>query len=385
MPHARILVVDDDPTSRMGLEQLLRHSDFEVMTAADGAEALEIARASLPDVVVTDVQMPGTDGVELCRRLHAEVDADIPVILISGSDDRGSVVGGLRAGAQDFLMKPLDFEQLLVMVQRAIERRAACVERDQLRVQAETLCQQALAALRARDDVLSVVSHDLRGPLSVARLCAEKLGGERRDEERNLLAMSLVRSCHKMERLVGDLLAQAQLGAGRIALDCNPHLVSTILADVNELRPLALEKGLGLKIAPLPDDFLVSCDRGRIMQVFSNLIGNAVKFTPRGGTITLSVRRDTVEAHFTVRDDGPGIPAEARARIFDRYWQVRPGDRAGVGLGLFISQRILEGHGGRIWVDSELGVGSTFEFTIPCVAAMGRMTADFSQPSSPLS
>ena len=194
--------------------------------------------------------------------------------------------------------------------------------------------------------------------------------------------MSLLRSCQKMERLIEDLLAQAQLGAGRIALDCKPHSVSGILADVNELRPLALEKGLRLEIVPPSDDFLVTCDRGRIAQVFSNLIGNALKFTPRGGTISLSVACDGVEARFSVRDDGPGIAAEVRARIFERYWQVRPGDRSGVGLGLFISQRILEGHGGRISVQSEVGAGSTFEFVIPFIAAIGRMTADFSPPAS---
>ena len=150
MTQARILVVDDEPASRSGLEKLLRQSGFEVVTAADGTDALEVARTARPDVVVTDIRMPRTDGVELCRRLHEEVDPDLPVILISAFDERGSLVEGLRAGAHDFLLKPIDFEQLLVVVQRAIERRAARVERDQLRAQAETLCQQALTTCGAR-------------------------------------------------------------------------------------------------------------------------------------------------------------------------------------------------------------------------------------------
>jgi signal transduction histidine kinase len=180
---------------------------------------------------------------------------------------------------------------------------------------------------------------------------------------------TIIRIAEQMNRLIGDLLDAAAIDAGRLAIDREPRDAAELASDAIEmLRPLAEHDSISVEQPPVPEPVRVSCDRDRIVQVLGNLIGNAIKFTPTGGSITVTVARDASNVRFAVADTGPGIPPEQLAHLFERFWRA-PGNAPGVGLGLYIAKGIVEAHGGRIWVESQVGRGSTFSFTLPVLPA----------------
>jgi len=217
---------------------------------------------------------------------------------------------------------------------------------------------------RTREDVLRLVSHDLRTPLTVIRGNLEML--ESGDLPKGQVMATLNRATEHMERLLQDLLDATKLDAGTLALSLQRLGVATLLEEVEEsLRPVAEGKGLKLRTVdaePLP---FIRADRGRILQVFWNLVGNAFKFTPEGGTITVTAEPVGNEVRFSVADTGCGIAAKDLANVFERFWQGSRTDRRGAGLGLSIAKGLVEAHGGRIWVTSVEGEGTTFSFSIP--------------------
>lgn len=368
MVHTRILIVDDDPHAYQALQLLLKAEGYLVHLAESAAQAFEMIDRVRPDVVLTDLQMPEMDGIALCRGLHAHRPR-LPVIVITGFADTSTAVRALQAGAEDYLTKPVDFDELLVSIQRAIERHAASVERQQLRARTEQLYQQALAAVEAHEEIVSIVAHDLRNPLGVISLWAQQLVQAESSKELGEGAKkglsSILRNAQRMERLVADLLDESRLRTGRLPLEYGYHLLSQLLADVAELRPLAQQKRVRLEVVPPARDRILHCDRARVGQVLGNLLANAIKFSPVGGTVTVSVNDDGAGSRFAVHDDGPGIAPDALPKIFDRFWQSKKGDQAGVGLGLHIVKGIVESHGGQVSARSHLEGGSTFYVSLP--------------------
>ena len=223
-------------------------------------------------------------------------------------------------------------------------------------------------AIRARDDVLSVVSHDLRNPLSAIAMCNTTLLEQPPEDinVRNEMLEMIGQSVDWMNRIIQDLLDIASIEAGKLSLHPRHSTVAEVLEQARPtLEALAKAHRFEVTIAPgLPH---VSVDADRIAQVLSNLVGNAAKFTPEGGLIELDAERDGEGAvRISVRDEGSGIPADHLPHIFDRFWHSRGlSGKRGTGLGLAISMGIVEAHGGRIWAESKPGRGSTFRFTIP--------------------
>jgi signal transduction histidine kinase len=230
---------------------------------------------------------------------------------------------------------------------------------------------EAQAASRARDDLLAVVSHDLRTPLSVISASAGILKRSPPSEppvpERTRRsAETILRAVGRMDSLIADLLDVSLIEAQRLRVEPAPCDVALLVHEAAEmLRPLAAQKGQMLAI-DIPGGLpLVACDRNRTLQVFANLGGNAIKYTGEGGTITIRAEMsDGGDLVFCVSDTGPGIPPDEREHVFDRYWRARSTTRDGAGLGLSIAKAIVEAHGGRVWLESEVGVGSTFSFTL---------------------
>jgi signal transduction histidine kinase len=246
------------------------------------------------------------------------------------------------------------------------ERRAHA-EADAARARMGALYADAQRAIRARDDVLAIVSHDLRNPLHAIVMASGLLGdATARPERVRAHAAAIERSARRMNRLIRDLLDSSRLEAGRLTLERQPTLAGSLLGEAAALiLPMAGEKKLVVSIAPGAEALEVRCDRERILQVLANLLGNAVTFTPPGGEIALEAAGlPEGGARFAVRDTGIGVPAEHQALIFDRYWKSRE-SRQGTGLGLAIAKGIVEAHGGRIWVESRAGEGATFRFTVP--------------------
>lgn len=229
--------------------------------------------------------------------------------------------------------------------------------------------QQAEAASRLREDLVAMVSHDLRNPLSAISMSAEALRTVMPPETAVRAAKPLetiTRSAKRMKRLISDLLDVASIDGGAMSIRRDTHEVRKLLRDAVEmLLPLAAEKSLLLELNGVPPGLEVVADKDRVMQVFSNLIGNAVKFTQEGGAVTLHACDDGCWIRFSVADTGQGVSEEQMPHLFDRYWQAKKHGRMGIGLGLSIAKGIVEAHGGRIWADSALGKGTAFYFTLP--------------------
>ena len=242
--------------------------------------------------------------------------------------------------------------------------------RDAVEIDLERQVVREQRAVRARDDLVAVVSHDLRNPLGVIQMQVAVLlqtagsGSEEFSRRTQTSANHIQRAVGRMNTLIRDLLDLAKLEAGRFTLQVTECRINELVEEsLLILRPLAEAKRITLT-ADL-SGAIVNADRDRIFQVLSNLVGNAIKFTPEHGSISLRAEAADRETRVTISDNGPGIPPAESANIFDRYWQVRRSDQEGSGLGLFIAKGIIEAHGGRIWTEPHTGPGATFIFALP--------------------
>lgn len=224
------------------------------------------------------------------------------------------------------------------------------------------------ANLRSRDEMLGVVSHDLRNPVAAVKMLSRTLlGAEQSDRTQAHENIELIfQAAEQMDALIRDLLDVNRLDAGKLAITTAPVEPSALLTDsLQTLRPLVEEKGIGLDLQIETGLPKVAADRDRIQQTLSNLVGNAIKFSPAGSKIVVLARSDSDSVVFSVLDSGSGIAAEHLPRVFDRYWQSSRTDRQGAGLGLAIAKGIVEAHGGRIWIESRPHEGTTASFTLP--------------------
>lgn len=254
-------------------------------------------------------------------------------------------------------------------VAREVARRAS------LAIDNVRLYREATDAIRARNSVLGVVSHDLRSPLTAIILQADALIGSDQAPQARAELEHIIRAAEGMERMIRDLLDVAAIEAGQLRVVPEPHGAGTLLrAAARMLAPLAEERGVALEAEPAAlEDALVLADRGRILQVFSNLVGNAIRFTPRGGRVRVGGAVDEAEVGFWVRDTGPGIAAADLPRVWERFWQAGNGTPGqGAGLGLPIARGIVEAHAGRVWVESRPGEGALFGFSLPRSSGAGE-------------
>jgi PAS domain S-box-containing protein len=232
------------------------------------------------------------------------------------------------------------------------------------------LHEQVIHGLRARDDIIGIVSHDLRNPVNAVKMLTGAILDRQweNDLPEDVVEYSTVirKAAEQMDSLIRDLLDVTRLEAGRLGVEAIPTDVAELLEDaVRTLIPLASAKSIQLRLAVDESLPMISADRERITQALSNLIGNSVKFSPSGSTIELGAKRGGGKVIISVSDKGPGMTPDQLSHAFDRFWQSRRTDREGAGLGLAITRGIVEAHGGRIWAVSTAGEGSTFYFTIP--------------------
>ncbi len=219
---------------------------------------------------------------------------------------------------------------------------------------------------QAREDVLGVVAHDLRNPLNLIQMTAELMIDEVLPlaKRKEMLDIAL-RAAKQMNRLIDDLLDTVRLQAGRLYLDVEEVSVDAIMKQAEETyRPLAQRRHLHFETAA-QDGAMVRADPARVSQIVGNLIGNAIKFSREDGSVKLRATSQDKQVVFQVVDDGPGIPPDNMSHLFDNFWQARKNDRRGVGLGLAIVKELVEAHGGKIWVESQVDHGSTFYFSLP--------------------
>lgn len=229
------------------------------------------------------------------------------------------------------------------------------------------LYQQAERAIASRDEVLAVVSHDLRNPANRVRLAAELLTNTYRLPEGAERPVAIVmRAADEMNRLIGDLLDVTRIEAGRLSIDPAPLRLARLLEGLDEAHGAAArDRKLAWDIQAPAEPVTLVADEGRLLQALGNLVGNALKFTPEGGEVRVGAARAEGALRIGVRDSGPGLDETQLAHVFDRFWQGRAGDRRGAGLGLAIARGIAEAHGGRLWLESEPGRGTTAWLELP--------------------
>jgi signal transduction histidine kinase len=253
------------------------------------------------------------------------------------------------------------------------------------RVNLDRLYDDAQRIIDAREEILRIVAHDLRNPLNTIHMATSLLIEEPGPETARVSQLRIIqRSGERMNRLIQDLLSVTTIEAGRLSIAARKMTVPDLFREASEmLEPTAREKSISLIVNVADDLPAVRADPARVLQVFSNLVGNAVKFTPAGGSITLSATRSDGRVLCSVADTGPGIPAAQIPRLFGKFWQAKRGDGRGVGLGLAIARGIVEAHGGTIDVRSEVGQGSVFSFSLPVwTGETSRMTDTTSQRSA---
>jgi signal transduction histidine kinase len=350
---ARILIVDDERHNRTLLEVMLEPEGFVLSLATSGEEALVMVAKDPPDLVIMDVLMPGMTGYDVVGTLKGNVTTKhIPIIMVTALDDRDARIVGLSAGAEDFLTRPLDRAELCMRVRNLLRLKTA-----------------SDGALAGRDNSMGMVSHDLRnllhGIVLQTTMLADDASASTDNKEMVVGLKRILGFAGRMHRLVEDLVDVVSIDAGKLALEPARHVAATLLSEiVDASRLAAAEKGISIRSDTVDPSLMATFDRERILQVMNNLVTNAIKFTPRGGAIMLRCEGTDDGLVLSVSDTGVGIPGKLLDTVFERFVQVTH-DHRGLGLGLYISQCIVQSHAGRMWVESTVGKGSTFYFTIP--------------------
>lgn len=355
----RVLVVDDEERNRELLRDALGDRGYVVTEAASGADALEAATASPPDVVLLDVSMPGMDGLEVCRRLRQhEATAAIPVIIVTAHGERRDRLAGIEAGANDYLTKPVDIADLALRVRNAVALKRL---HDDV---AENL--RRLQELeRLRDGLTHMLVHDLRSPLSSVGLALEMVQMAEGVPPHVAEDLALARqSVQTMAEMIAGLLDVARLEAGEMPLQREPVLLAELAAEATAL--LRRRAGGPAVRVDVRAPVVVMADRDIVRRVITNLVENAVAYSPPRGVVRVVVEAESAAGRLEVVDEGPGIAAEHHERIFEKFGQARDGQaRRGTGLGLTFCKLAVEAHGGRIGVRSTPGQGSEFWVVLP--------------------
>jgi two-component system sensor histidine kinase/response regulator len=359
----RILVVDDSADNSFLIQAILEEEDYKVDIADSGMAALAKIDEFPPDLILLDVMMPGMDGYEVTRRIRDNEKLPfIPILLITAYD-QPSVAKGLDTGADDFIRKPVEFDELLARVRSLLRLKHSVDERDHI--------------ARQREDFVSRLAHDLRTPLVAAdrmmSLFRQGALGELSPDMNDAIA-TMARSNQNLLQMVNTLLEVYRLEAGRKSFSFAPIDLRDLVKEVTqELAPLAADKNIDLKLeAPQvePLEAQVLGDRLELHRVLTNLVGNAIKFTDSGYiSVSLTATPATSAGApgwvvIKVTDTGTGISVDDQTMLFERFRQGHH-RRSGSGLGLYLSRRIIETHKGTVDLESELGKGSTFTVRLP--------------------
>ncbi|MFI5311944.1 MAG: ATP-binding protein [Gemmatimonadales bacterium] len=332
----------------------------------DGAVAI-FGYAS-DEVLGKHLEMLYPERLHSVHRKHVAAFGQAPVAARSMGERRE--ITGLRKDGTEF-----PAEAAIAHVQSADGTAFSVVLRDvteRRRIEAVNaqLVRDLQSAVSARDEMLAIVSHDLRNPVNAVKMLSaailrEVVGTDVGEDVREH-AGTMGKAAEQMDALIQDLLDVSRIESGRLQLSPRAVPLPTLLQHaLATLTPIAKEDGVTLHADVDPDLPPVDVDAARIVQVLSNLVGNGIKYTPRGGTVTVTATRDYDDVRVTVADTGVGISVDDLPRVFDRFWQVRRTNRSGAGLGLTIARGIVRGHGGRIWVESTAGAGTRVHFTLP--------------------
>ena len=356
---SRILVEDDISKNLQVVGTILRNEGYHVMPATSGLQALERVSAQPPDLILLDLMMPEMDGLEVCSRLKADpLTRQIPVIFLTASNEMEHLMKGFEAGAVDYITKPFNAPELLARVRTHLELKHA---RERLREMNEE-----------KNEFMGIAAHDLRNPLSAIQGYAEMIIEDaqslaHRDLEGN--GQRIREAAKRMTEMVQNFLDANRIERGELKLNMAISDLSPLLQSVLETQsPHATAKGQNIQLELPPTPTLALADVSITLQVFENLVSNAVKYSPPGKKIFVRLKAEAGVVRFEVEDQGPGLSKEDQKKLFGKFARLsaKPtGGEHSTGLGLSIVKRLVEAMNGKVWCESELGMGATFIVTIP--------------------
>jgi signal transduction histidine kinase len=375
IPNSNILVIDDEVNICEGIKRALKSQNLTVESATSGQAGLQKVREGNFNLVLLDVMMPDTSGVDLIPSIH-EHDPEIVCITITGYATVELAIRAIKQGAYNFLTKPFSVDELILAVNQGFEHQRLSLEAKRLQASEEEA--KRLTAEKTRLEELDkakrlffrLLTHELQSPLAAIQSYLQLMLEEyiAPEKQHDILEKCMTR-LDEEKKLIGDLMELGRLQTIDPAADADLIHLDEILRQVeNEMQNQAEQKGLQLKVE-IEDGVPAVCGSLKLFKsLWENLIGNAIKYTMAGGEVTASLRAENGQVVGKVRDTGIGIPAEDQARLFSEFFRAKNAKALnlhGTGLGLVIVKRIVESAGGTIHVESEEGKGSTFSFTLP--------------------
>ncbi len=359
---ANVLVVDDTVENLRLIASMLGQQGYEVRPVTNGRQALLAVERDPPDLILLDINMPGMNGYEVCARLKKnEALKDVPVIFLTALSDVADKIRAFEAGGVDYITKPFRMEEVHARVRTHLALRQSARELERSYARLRELEQ-------LRDDLVHMIVHDMRSPLMVLKghLALLRQGGVGKfSAEADADLVSALQAADHLKNMANELLDMSRLEEGKLPIVPEPHdlvaLVAEVTADVRVLDRARAFCVTGVKTV------LVACDGRLIRRVLQNLVSNAVKHTPAGSAIDIDVSVTGGVARVAVSDRGPGIPGEARTRIFEKFGTVmslREGKFHSAGIGLAFCKLAVEAHGGAIGVEARKPRGSVFWFEL---------------------
>ena len=358
---AGVLVVDDTIENLRLLSNMLSEQGYDVRAVTSGPQALQAVEREPPDLILLDINMPEMDGYEVCRRLKArDRSKDVPVIFLTALADTSDKVRAFEAGGVDYVTKPFQLDEVLARVKTHVALRRA-------RVALAGSYGRLRALEQLRDDLVHMVVHDMRSPLLALLVNLRVLtrGSALSDDGRETLT-DAIRSAEVLSRMANDLLDVSRLEDDKMPLQ---RAVWDLTQMAGEVRSAlgTLDRDRRIEIESL-GAVAVTCDGALVRRVLENLVINGIRHTPRGSRLRISIAGGDGRVRVAVHDEGPGVPSEARNKIFEKFASVetrREQRYHSAGLGLAFCKLAIEAHGGTIGVDSLVSTGSTFWFELP--------------------
>ncbi|MCK4739104.1 MAG: hybrid sensor histidine kinase/response regulator [Deltaproteobacteria bacterium] len=358
---SKILAIDDNPIITDFVKDILGN-EHEVITCDNGKSGLEAALKILPDLIVIDVMMPVMDGITAVAKLKAEpTTKGIPIIMLTALGKDEDIVRGLDAGADDYMEKPFSTKVFSARVNTHLRSKALYDE-----------LEDAYSRLKELDTLknnfIAMASHELRTPLNIVTGYVEILLDNSIEElnprSRQILEVMLSTS-EGMTKTIKDMLSLSIIEAGQLPLEAEKLDLSNLLAQsVESLNIMARKKDVSIEFTPNEKPLIGIFDQIKINQVISNLIGNAIKFSPKESTITVTAKKIDEDLTVSIADSGNGISEQELDRIFDEFYKGENSE-SGTGLGLAICKKLIALHDGRLWAESKKGSGTTFYFSFP--------------------
>ncbi len=415
----KILYVEDDPASEILVRRILGSEGFEIVSASDGLTAIEVARRELPDMILMDINISGLDGYEVTTRLRTiEELKNIPIVAVTAATLSGDRERALIAGCTGYIPKPIDVDtfpdQVRSFLQGTREEVASAEEKaeylteysrrlvDRLeekirQLEARNLELQRLDKMKT--DFIIIAGHELRTPLTTIYGYAQILqsnpdipGSPDEPGTPRFLVEKMAEATWRLNQVISDILTVSLIDANKLELARGPVFIKPMVAQILEdIQRIGSDRKLTFEVEGLDDLPMIMGDSKRLHQALWNIITNAVKYTPDGGRIVIRGARIDKAVHIAVEDSGIGIDPEDQRRIFDRFYILhdvalhRSSKTAfkggGLGVGLTVARGIIEGHGGKVWVESEGRdeerlPGSTFHIILP----IGELNEDSQKP-----